>query len=114
MEKALTETYRKISLKDQEQLHHQWGWIPALHTPVRERFRIGTETELGNLIIHVQKGCLCNPFSMDEITVRLDDAPYPDSMRCRGTSQGESTNRLLYLLVGAVGMQSTDLADKKL
>jgi hypothetical protein len=54
--------------------------------------RIWTQAEMDNLIAHVRKGCLCDPFSMEEINVPLDDTPYPDYMRYRGTSQGEATN----------------------
>lgn len=69
---------------------------------------------MDNLIAHVRKGCLCNPFSMEEINVPLDDTPYPDYMRCRGTSQGEATNRLINQIVSDVATQSAELGDKKL
>jgi hypothetical protein len=82
--------------------------------PSKKNVRIGTQAEMYNLIAHVRKGCLCDPFSMGEINVRLDDTSYPDYMRGRGTSQGESTNRLFNLLVSDLATQSADLGDKRL
>ena len=52
---------------------------------------------------------------MNEINVALDPSdPYSDFIRLRGTSQGESTNRLTNQLVAELTMQSAELADKRL
>jgi hypothetical protein len=67
------------------------------------------------LLEHVQKGCCCDPFPVDEINVAVDpDADYPDYMRLGSTSQGESTNQVINRMTNDIGSQSAQTADKRL
>ena len=91
------------------------GYLPFILS-CKQGVRLGTRGELDNSIMkHVRKGCCQDPFGLDEMNVALDpDAEYSDYIRLRGTSQGESTNKLINRMTKEVGRQSADTADKRL
>ena len=79
--------------------------------PIRGHRR-GTEIEIKNLLDHVWKGCLCDPFNEMHIPKTKD--LYPDFFCLRGESIVESTNKNINKLVHKIARMSADLANKKL
>ena len=79
------------------------GYLPFILS-CKKGVRLGTRGELDNIMKHVRKGCCQDPFGLDEMNVALDpDAEYSDYIRLRGTSQGESTNKLINRMTKEVG-----------
>ena len=69
--------------------------MPLILSP-KKGVRLGTRRQLDLMLAHVRRGCCEDPIGVDDINVALDPgADYPDYIRLRGTSQGESTNRLI-------------------
>ncbi|CAB9503952.1 hypothetical protein SEMRO_181_G079040.1 [Seminavis robusta] len=118
VEEALKETYRKIEvedlkLKQQAELEGD-GYLRFIKSD-KKGVRVGTKKEMENLLFHVRSGCCQDPFPLDEMNIKVDpNDDYSNYIRKRGTSQGESTNRLVNQLVAELSIQTPELGHKKL
>jgi len=117
MAAALREAYSRTELADQQKRAEAAlkgdDYMPLLLSE-KKGVRLGTAIELKNILKHVDKGCCEDPFELDEVNVALQpEAPYPDYIRMRGTSQGESSNRLINKLTNHIGRQTAVTADMR-
>jgi hypothetical protein len=115
---ALVDAYARIEKTDAQKKAEATargnGYLPLILS-AKQGVRLGTKKVLTNLLKHVDRGCCEDPFGIDEVNVALDpDAEYPDYVRIRGTSQGESSNRLINVLTNEIGRQTAETADKQL
>jgi hypothetical protein len=118
IEEALQCAYTTIETEDrkrrQEAERNGEVYMPLLQSP-KKAVRRGTKQEIENVLVHVRRGCCQDPFNLEEINVPVDpEADYPDYIRMRGTSQGEGSNRLINQLVTGIGIQTADMAHKRL
>ena len=118
VEAALEEAYRRLEKADQNKKEEAMlrgdGYMPFLLSH-KKNVRLGTRRELDNMLEHVRKGCCEDPVGVDEINVAMDPTQdYPDYIRLRGTSQGESSNRLINKLTNEISHQTAETADKRL
>jgi hypothetical protein len=74
--------------------------------------RRGTVKEFENYIRHVEKGCLEDPFDMN-VSIHPSE-PFSKQLRIRGTSVGESCNKLINRICTDIRRMSASLAHKKL
>jgi hypothetical protein len=77
--------------------------------------RLGTQLELENIKSHVRKGCFDDPWGPARMSVSVsgnDDDPEHD--RLRGTSGGESFNKVANRLVEDVCRQGADRGNQRL
>jgi hypothetical protein len=118
LEKSLEETYKQIERQDQQmkaEAELEGNGYLSFILKEKKGVRLGTRRELDNILTHVRKGCCEDPVSIDKINVALDpEVEFPDYIRLRGTSQGESTNRLINKLTNDIGQQTAETADKRL
>jgi hypothetical protein len=118
VESALEEAYRRLEVADQEKREEAMlrgdGYLPCILSH-KKGVRLGSRKELDNMLEHVRKGCCEDPLEIDEMNVALDpNEEFPDYIRLRGTSQGESSNRLINKLTNEITHQTAETADKRL
>jgi hypothetical protein len=114
----LEHAYSQIEKADQDKRDEATiagnGYMPLILSEKRG-VRLGTRRELDLMLKHVRKGCCEDPVGVNEINIPLDPTDEcSDLIRLRGTSQGESVNRLINKLTSEIGRQTAETADKRL
>jgi hypothetical protein len=117
VEQAIAGAYEAIKELDARRAHEasiqNKGYRKYLKKEIPD-VQKGAEKAVANALFHVRRGCWSDPLPMEQMNIPVDpDDPESEKIRLRGTSGGESNNKVVNRLVENIGQQGPELAYMK-